>query len=110
MTDQQENEMRYLSIETLQLNFKQIDLVRTISCLAGGIITGLCNLTGFYGVLSFFIFYLTINCSILIVTMKVDTKLYTNLPFWSFVFHDFSKHAMSFLLFWTLSYALAYLY
>ena len=108
--DQQEHEMRYLSVEALQLNMKQIDLVRTFSSLVGGIITGLCNLTGFYGVLSFFAFYLMTNFSLLITKMKVNAKMYTNLSLVSFIFHDFSKHAMSFVLFWTLSYALAYLY
>jgi hypothetical protein len=104
-----ENEGKMMSIEALQVNVKILDKVRSFFAIVSGIVSGILYLTSFRGFSAYFALSLMINAA-LFIKMQFDCKKYTNASFASFFFSDLSKNALSFVLFWTVSYALCYIY
>ena len=106
---QDEDEAKYIIVETLMLNMKQMELARSFLCLVGGCLAGILNATNVRGLLVFLMLYLFIVLG-LSVKMGFDFRNYANSTFFGFLSNDISKHALSFVLFWTLTYALVYIY
>jgi hypothetical protein len=107
---QMEEEVRQLSMEHLRRNMTQIDMARTFLCIVGGVIAGVLGLTGLSGLGCFVLVCLAISGSLALLKMNGDIKMYTNMSFASFTASDLQKNGLSFILFWTLTYALVYIY
>ncbi len=98
-----------LLVETLQMNMHIINKVRILMFIVGGIMSGIMGLTSLNGLLMLFLTSMITSMGFLL-KLKFDIKKYTNANFFEFTFSGISANAMSFVLFWTLSYALVYLY
>jgi hypothetical protein len=134
-----EEEARFISMEALQQNMVQIDLVRTfmrlvittLVCLillaiitillnrrvmyvyvvsiVGGIVAGILGLTGMKGLVCFALTYIVIALS-LVSKMSMNVVQFTNGSLTKLLLADLQKNGLSFTLFWTLTYALIYIY
>lgn len=61
------------------------------------------------GAAAFLITYALISAA-LVVKMRLDVFGHTNMALPQFAFGEMGKYGLSFILFWTLSYALVYIY
>jgi ER membrane protein complex subunit 6 len=104
-----EEDTTKISMDILQKNMSQIDISRTFLCIVGGIVAGILRCTSLSGLLCFVVIYLTI-AAILGIKIFFDYKQYLNTSFGLFVVSDLQKNILSFILFWTLTYALVYIY
>jgi ER membrane protein complex subunit 6 len=104
-----EDDAKFVMLDALQHNIKQLEMSRSFLLLCGGCVAGVLNVTSLRGLMVFLVLYLTV---VLGVAVKVgfDFKNYANNTFLGFLMNDLSKHALSFVLFWTLTYALVYIY
>lgn len=99
----------FVSIEILQLNIRLIERVRTVSYIVGGISCGILGFTSLNGLI--FILATELITSLLLnIKMGLQLKKYTNATLLSFLMGGIQNNSMSFVLFWTLSYALVYIY
>lgn len=96
-------------MEALMINGAQIGRVRVLMCIVSGIICGILGLTGLQGLLFFIVSSFLTDIG-LIGKMKFNLKEYTNAPVYQFLLEGLSSTAMSFILFWTLSFAVVYIY
>ncbi len=104
-----EEENKNILVENLRKNMSQVDVARTFLCIIGGVGAGVLGYTGWRGLICFITVYLSV-AGALTLKMKGNTKLYVNTGFLSLVTSDLQKNALSFVLFWTLTYALVYIY
>eukprot|EP01038_Epipyxis_sp_PR26KG_P006459 gene6459-8885_t len=107
--DDPSNQLRKISPEFLMANMKQVDYAFTVLYIISGIINGLLGCTGLRGLIVFCICSFIITLSILI-KIKFQVLEYLNLNALGLLAVGVSNHAMSFVLFWTLSYALVHIY
>lgn len=84
-------------------------ICRSFLCIIGGILTGVLGCTGFQGFIGFVAVYLSLALSIG-VKFNFDFMSYMHCSLTSFLFTDLQKNGLSFILFWTLTYALIYIY
>jgi hypothetical protein len=77
--------------------------------IVGGIVAGILGLTGLQG-LVVALFTAALSTLALSVKMGFDVLTYTNNSPLSFMLSGAQANSMSFLLFWTLSYALVHIY
>jgi hypothetical protein len=83
--------------------------VRTLLTLVAGGCAGILGLTGLEGAVMYLVVYFVAS-AILLVFMKFDSKLYTNLSPFAFITQGMDKYGLSFVLFWTLLYGLVHIY
>lgn len=95
--------------EAFQKNMSQIDLIRTVLSLVTGALCGILGLQGIRGLAFFIIVNILIGFAIA-APMRHDTKLYTNVSLFSLIIQGMQGQAMSFIMAWTLSYSLVYIY
>ena len=99
----------FFSREAMMHNRKTIDLARTFLTLVGGCCAGILGCTGFNGAVLYIALYLMMQVSFLVM-MGFDSAKYTTLsPAW-FIISGVGEYALSYILFWTLVYALVYIY
>ena len=103
------NAGKIISQEAMMVNMNQIDTMRSVSMVAGGILAGTVQSVGYKGFMCFAAVYLLVTFCVGVV-IGFNFQRYTNMSLLSFAVHDINKHVMSFVLFWTLSYALIYIY
>lgn len=96
-------------VEAVQFNGKKIGDYETILFIAGGAIAGILGLTNLRGLVGFMI---TSIISTIGIAWKArfNTHEYMNTSFINVWINSMSSHAFSFVLFWTLTYALVYIY
>ena len=99
----------FFSMEAKMHNDRAIDQIRTLLTIIGGCAAGVLGCTGTQGLVMFVVTYLAVSIT-LVVCMGFDTKQYTALKLHMFLFDGASKYGLSFVLFWTLIYALIYIY
>jgi ER membrane protein complex subunit 6 len=104
-----EEDAMKISMEALQRNMGQIDIARTFLCIMGGVVAGILRCTGASGLICFIAIYVAIT-GVLALKIQFDFKQFTNMTLTYFLFSDLQKNALSFILFWTLTYALVYIY
>ena len=97
--------------EAMQNNMNGVMYVRALMAIISGIVAGILGLTSLNG----FLFYLVSHllCSFfLLVKMNFEVKKYwgSQATLHGFAFDGLSGQAMSFILWWTLSYAMVFLY
>jgi ER membrane protein complex subunit 6 len=104
-----EEDEKYVMRDILMQNVKQLEMARTFLIVVGGCCAGVLNATNLKGLFVFLAMYILIVGG---VALKIgfDFKNYTNLTLLGFTMQGMSKHALSFILFWTLSYAMIYIY
>ena len=107
--DQSEEENRYVSMELLRRNMSQIEVAKSFTCIMGGLAAGVTGCTGLHGLLLYIMVSLLIGGA-LSLKMGGPMKPFTNSTFLGFLLGDLQKSSLSFVLFWTLSYALVYIY
>lgn len=78
-------------------------------CIIGGFIAGILKCTNLNGLICFITIYILITI-VLGLKIKFDFKQYMNCTMMNFLTSDLQKNALSFILFWTLTYALVYIY
>lgn len=100
----------YFSREAMMHNNKTIDLVRTYLTLVGGCCAGILGCTGLNGAVLYVGIYITMQLCILAFGMGFDSSKYTNLSTGKFLISGIESYGLSFILFWTLFYALVYIY
>lgn len=104
-----ENTEPKVLMEAMMGNGNQISRTRVLMCIVSGIICGILGLTSLHGLLFFIASSITTDLAI-ITKMKFNLKEYTNASFIQFFLDGFSSTAMSFILFWTLAFAVVYIY
>ena len=102
-------EQKRIAFDYLMSNMKQIDLFQTVIYMVGGIVSGIFGLTGLNG-LFLFILLSIISVSSLLIWMKFDHSNYLNISVVDLTLMGVNNQVMSFVLFWTLSYALVHIY
>ncbi|CAM9638384.1 unnamed protein product [Phaeothamnion confervicola] len=93
-------------------NMKLIYNARTSMCVVGGMAAGILGCKGLEGLLAYLVIYL-MSSILLAVKMGFDPSKFINLRkgrAFTFFFSDVQGHALTFILFWTLAYALVYIY
>merc|ERR1712232_677288 len=91
-------------------NFRKMDKIRSFMGIVSGCVAGVLGVTGLGGLACFIILHIAVNLSILAFKMNFDLHSYTKDSMVSFLIADLQKCAMSFMLFWTLFFALVYLF
>ena len=107
--DQNDEENKYVSVDLLRRNMSQIEVAKSMTSIMGGIVCGILGCTGLQGLLLYILISLTATVA-LSMKMGFQMKAYTNTTFLGFLTGDLQKSSLSFVLFWTLSYALVYIY
>lgn len=98
-----------VSGELLMYNMKQLDLVNIVMYLTGGSIAGILGLTGVHGLILFVLITFLIQVGVLI-RMGFNTKKYTISSIIGLSISAGSAQALTFILFWTLAFALVHIY
>ena len=98
-----------ISGENLMFNMRQVERYRTIMFIIGGVVTGTLGLTSLHGLLALVILGL-LSSILLNMKMGFNVLKYTNLSNVQFFLTGIQSNLMSFILFWTLFYALVYIY
>lgn len=99
----------FFSQESMMHNNKSIDDIRTLVTLVGGCCAGILGCTGLNGVLLYLAMYMFVQIFILAM-MGFDSDKYTALSPARFLFAGIESYGLSYVLFWTLLYALVYIY
>jgi len=100
---------RGVSMESLAWNMKKMDSFCAIMYITAGISAGILGLTGIEGLFLFLAAALVMNAT-LFLKMGFSLEEYTTAPLLSFLTLGAKSHCMSFVLFWTLFYALVHIY
>jgi hypothetical protein len=100
-----------VSMEAMGMNIRQMMLLRTVVFIAAGIICGILGLTGLLGALFYIAVGLIASAAVLVVVGFEPNKYFmvSNVGLLGWDLLNFN-HILSFILFWTLSYALVYIY
>ena len=107
--DADNDDTKFISMEAWQRNVMEIDGARSSMSIVIGIATGILNCEGLYGLITYLVMYFMLDLAIL-SKMNFDSMKYANQRTIIFFVGDLAKHALSFILFWTLTYALIYIY
>lgn len=104
-----DQDMKNIVIENLQMNSMRYNRFQTVLYIVGGTICGILGLTDLSGLL-FYMALSVVVASLITIRMKFNTKLYANISFFKMLLQATTSHLLSFILFWTMSYALVYIY
>ena len=96
-------------MESLNHNISKIDTVNTVLFITSGVIAGIFGLKGLHGLL-FFIGISSFISIAHIIAMGFQLQIYCNMNVLQFTLFGMKNHAMSFVLFWILAYALVHIY
>jgi hypothetical protein len=107
--DQNDEENKYVSVDLLRRNMSQIEVAKSLISIMGGVAAGVLGCTGPQGLLVYAGVSVATTAA-LSMRMGGQMKAYTNSTFLGFMTGDLQKSSLSFVLFWTLSYALVYIY
>ena len=103
-------EFRSLDAEAMQGNMSQIEMTRIFLTIISGLIVGIVRLEGASGFLAYFLLQILTSLAIWAVCKQGDSQKFTGMSLVGFVFGSMGNHVLSFMLFWTLSHALVYIY
>ncbi|KAJ1445888.1 hypothetical protein M885DRAFT_548438 [Pelagophyceae sp. CCMP2097] len=95
---------------SFEFNMSAIDKSRSFLTIFAGAATGILGLTGLGGLASFLATYAGISLAILACKMRGDSEAFTEEKPLYFVLGHAGGYGLSFVLFWTLAYALVYIY
>ncbi|KUF85559.1 hypothetical protein AM587_10004450 [Phytophthora nicotianae] len=95
----QDKKVEFFSMENMKNNEKAVEYVHTSMCVIAGCIAGITAAA-----------YVSTAASIWVFKLGMDVKVYFNTNAFSFIFAGVLSQALSFILFWTLSYGLVHIY
>jgi len=104
-----EEPTNFVNMEKLQMNARNIDLVRTILYIVAGVLCGILGLTSVEGLIFFIVISVLISNAIAI-SMSFNAKQYMNSTHIALWLQGMQSQAMSFIMFWCITYALVYIY
>ena len=107
--DPNDEDNKYTSMDLLRRNMSQIEVAKSLTCIMGGVAAGVLGCTGIQGLFVYILVSLAVGGA-LALKMGGQVKAYMNTSFIGFLTGDLQKSSLSFVLFWTLSYALVYIY
>lgn len=100
-----------MSMEAMMGNGIQLMNFRTLCVgIVCGVICGILGLTSLHGLLFYLLSSILTDFIVVFYKMKMNTKEFTNTSFVQFYIDGLSNSAMTFVLFWTLSFAIVYIY
>ncbi len=103
------NPKNMVSLETLMFNMKQLETVNIVMYLVGGSIAGILGATSLHGLLIFILITLAVQFTLFLwVGLKLDR--FTTVNALGLITNAASSQAMTFVLFWTLTFALVHIY
>ena len=105
------DEEKILNPEALQANMMGINFVRSLMAIVAGIASGVAGLTGTRGFLLYITLHLLTSLA-LMMKMKFNVSEYLMhglSPFW-FAIDGLTGQALSFVMFWTLSFAMVHIF
>ena len=106
---QRENEGMRVFADAFNRNMSQIDLIRTVLYLVLGALCGILGLTSVHG-LAFYVLMSVVVGVAIAAPMGYDTKTFTNVSLFALTMQGITGQAMSFIMAWTICYALVYIY
>lgn len=106
---QNDSKNEKMSMELLVKNNQQIDKFQTVIYIAGGIISGILGLTGVEGLILYIGLVVVASVSLLF-KMGFKVSKYSDSSLIGLASNGLTNYAMSFVLFWTLAYALVHIY
>jgi hypothetical protein len=98
-----------ISREAMDQNLRQIHMAKAVIYILGGLICGVLGFTGLYGLL----FYMGITAIVtlaIMAKMGFQLKKYTSTTATNFAISGVFNHVLSFIMWWTLAFALVYIY
>jgi hypothetical protein len=98
-----------VSGELLMYNMKQLDLLNTVMFLTAGCIAGILGLTGLNGLLLFLLTIITVYIGVFVRT-GFKIQQYSVNSIFNLAFSAASAQCLTYILFWTLTYALVHIY
>lgn len=103
------NSKNFISMEAQMYNMRQLETVNIVMYLVGGCIAGILGATSFHGLLIFVLITLSVQlCLFAWIGFKFEK--YTMATALTLITSAASSQAMTFLLFWTLTFALVHIY
>ena len=104
-------EEKTINIEALQSNSSGINYVRALMAIVAGVAAGILGLTGSKGFLLYFAVHLLVSVALMIkMNFNVQEYLTPGLsPFW-FAVDGIGGQGLSFVMFWTLSFAIVHIF
>lgn len=110
MADQSEEQRHEkIAIDLLMKNNQNIDKFQTVVFIIGGIISGVLGLTSWKGAVLYALLTVIV-VTILMLKTGLKLSMYTDQSLLGLATNGLTNYAMSFVLFWTLSYALVHIY
>uniref|UniRef100_K3X3M8 ER membrane protein complex subunit 6 n=1 Tax=Globisporangium ultimum (strain ATCC 200006 / CBS 805.95 / DAOM BR144) TaxID=431595 RepID=K3X3M8_GLOUD len=110
MDELQGKNVEFFSMENMQKNEKATDFIYTSMCVIAGCMAGIIGLTGLAGFAFLACAYVVTAVATWVFKLRMDVKVYFNTNTLSFIFSGVFSQALSFILFWTLSYGLVHIY
>uniref|UniRef100_A0A7S2WKV8 ER membrane protein complex subunit 6 n=1 Tax=Rhizochromulina marina TaxID=1034831 RepID=A0A7S2WKV8_9STRA len=99
----------FFSMEAKMHNDNAIDNIRTYLMMVAGVCAGVLGMNGPQGAVLYIAVYLAIS-TCLLCAMGFDSTRFTNLSPLHFTLSAIEKYGLSYILLWTLCYALVYIY
>lgn len=110
MEELQSKDVEFFSMENMKSNEKVVDFVYTSMCVIAGCIAGILGLTGLAGFAFLAVAYVATAVTVWVFKLQMRVSVYFNTSTLSFIFAGVFSQALSFILFWTLSYGLVHIY
>ncbi|TDH70151.1 hypothetical protein CCR75_001635 [Bremia lactucae] len=106
----QDKKVEFFSMEIMKNNEKAVEYIHTSMCVIAGCMAGIMGMTGLQGFAFLAAIYVATAISIWVIKLGMDVKVYFNTSVMSFIVGGVLSQALSFILFWTLSYGLVHIY
>lgn len=106
----QDKRVEFFSMENMRKNEAAVEYVHTSMCVIAGCIAGIVGLTGLSGFAFLALAYVVSASALWAFKLGADVKVYFNTSAPAFIFSGVMSQALSFILFWTLSYGLVHIY
>ena len=106
----QEKKVAFFSLENMKHNEKVVEYVHTSMCVFAGCIAGITGMKGIQGFAFLTAVYVFTAVALWVVKLGMNVSVYFNTSVVSFLVAGVMSQALSFILFWTLSYGLVHIY
>ena len=104
-------EEKLLNPEALQSNMMGINYVRSLMALVSGIVAGIAGLTGSKGFALYLVIHvITSLCLLIKMKFQVNEYLTPAMTWYWFVLDGITGQGLSFVMFWTLSFAMVHIF
>jgi hypothetical protein len=109
MQDKENERKNLINGDLLGANMRQLELLNIVMYLTGGIIAGILGLTGTNGLILFVAMSIVVQVAVLL-RMGFKTDKFLVVSFLNMSFSAASSQCLTYILFWTLAFALVHIY